>query len=242
MERYFVFLRPLGLRLGSGSDAGSSADAGGDASADSGPDAQTCEPGVDSDGDGLSDCEEQDDGDPWTSAQVFNGVHVRWANQCDTTGNCNQNDTRSKASACMQRTIEEEKDQYAGWDWTNPPDDICNAGYGFAPNWSNCDNTWQAEWSGYIRFAEAGTHCFAITGSTAEGCASLFFDQEEQALQTGQAARCFERAEGVYPILWHYTMDNGSSSSLHLLYCFDPNAPCTPSAALPSRLLRPQWP
>jgi hypothetical protein len=190
------------------------------------------------DGDGLDDCVEANDGDPWTDPDIFNGMRVRQRNQCSASGNCNENNTRAKVTSCMSGSIQQTLDQYAGWDWNNPPDDICSSGYGFRPNWTQCDSTWQAEWSGVINLAQAGNHCFNITGSTNEGCGSLFFDTATNGIQTGAPTQCFDVAAGVYPILWHYTMDNGSSSSMHVNYCFGGASTCTPSTAIPASMLR----
>ena len=52
---------------------------------------------------------------------------------------------------------------------------------------------------------------------------------------------CFTRAAGVYPIRWHYTMDDGSfigganTSSMHINYCA---GTCTPAVAIPASMLR----
>jgi hypothetical protein len=216
--------------------AGAVADAGPAPVDGGGPDASTC--GADQDGDGLSDCEEQNDGDPWTDPAIFNGAWVRLADQCSALGACTENDTRAEVEACMQRPLREELAQHAGWDWNDAPDDVCAAAYGFAPNFSVCANTWQAQWRASVQLA-AGAHCFEIAGSAAEGCAALYFDAESAPVQTGQGALCYERAAGAYPLLWHYTMDNGSASALHLRYCAAASgARCTPSAALPARMLR----
>jgi hypothetical protein len=142
----------------------------------------------------------------------------------------------------MSGSIQEEKDQCRGWDWNDVGDSICTTGYGFTPNWTVCDSSWQAEWKGFINLTSSGQHCFMITGGTSEGCASLFFNTETNGVQTAAGARCYNMSAGVYPILWHYTMDNGSTSSMHLMYCFGGGSTCTPSATLPASMLRPTYP
>jgi hypothetical protein len=201
--------------------------------------------GADSDGDGLQDCDEDSDADPWTDRAVFNGMHVRQSDQCSGSASCSNNDTRAKIDACMTANpIREEKDQYAGWDFSNQPDNLCSAGYGFRPNWTVCDIRWQAEWRGFVNFTGAGNHCFAIIGNTDEQCGALLFNTETAALQTGQAAKCFDVAAGVYPIRWHYTMDNtvANNSSMRVAYCFGGAGSCVPANALPSRMLRTTYP
>jgi len=203
---------------------------------------QCCTSSTNTDGDCMTDCIEQQDGDSWTDPNVFNGMQVRRTNQCSTVGSCNENDTLNEVNQCVtQQGVDETKNQCAGWDWSNPPDDICNSGYGFTPNWSGCDSSWAADWRGFINLT-AGNHCFRITGSTGEGCASLFFNTQTTGIQTGAAAQCFNVAAGVYPIRWHYTMDNGSSSSMHVMYCAGGGSTCTPNVVLPARMLRPTYP
>jgi hypothetical protein len=199
----------------------------------------------DGDGDSMTDCDETNDGNAWTDPAIFNGFRVERGNQCSAVGNCNENNTLQKVNACMQGNVSEEKNQYAGWDWQDPPDNICDPGYGFAPNWSNCDSSWAARWNGCIHFATAGPHCFQIAGGTAEGCAALYFNGNSgnADAQSGTAVKCFTVAAGNYPILLHYTMDNGSVSSMHVLYCdAQGGLPCTPSIAIPSRMLRTSCP
>jgi hypothetical protein len=136
-------------------------------------------------------------------------------------------------------SVDETKDQYSGWDWNDPPDNICDLGYGFQPNWSNCDSSWAADWQGCVHLSGSGPHCFQITGAADEACASLFFNGATTAdVQSGGVVKCLNVGEGNYPIRWHYSMDNGSASSMHVRYCGGTGSTCTPTLALPSRMLR----
>jgi hypothetical protein len=176
---------------------------------------------------------------------VFNGLDVQRGNQCSDVGNCSENDTYTKVNACMQGNIAEERNQYSGWDWNNAADDICDADYHFAPNWAGCDTTWAARWSGCVHFDTAGPHCFEINGSNVEGCAALYFNGNtgNADVQTGNTVKCFNVAAGNYPLMFHYTMDNGSASSMHVRYCDAKGAgTCTPTQALPSKMLRTSCP
>jgi hypothetical protein len=200
---------------------------------------------ADADGDGMTDCDEANDGSAWTDPTIFNGFRVEHGNQCSAGGSCAENDMLQEVTACMQGNVVEEKNQYGGWDWENPPDDICDAGYGFAPRWNSCDFSWAARWSGCIHFETGGPHCFQIVGGTAEGCAALYFNGNSGSadVQSGTPVKCFNVAAADYPILLHYTMDNGSSSSMHVRYCDAlGDATCTPSTAVPSRMLRTSCP
>jgi hypothetical protein len=187
----------------------------------------------------LTDCAETADGDVWTDPAIFNGMRVRRANQCTTTASCAENDTLAEVNTCMA-TVLETKDQYSGWDWDNPPDDICSAAYGFQPPWSVCDTTWAADWQGCVQLTGSGPHCFEIFGGTQEGCAALYFDGNTGTAntQSGKPAVCFDVPAGNYPIRWHYTMDNGSSSSMHVRYCNGAGTTCVPTTAIPSSMLR----
>lgn len=222
---------PMGSGGASGGGAGASGAAGGGGSG--------C---PDTDGDNATDCVEDADGDEWTDKAIFNGLHVSRGNQCSSVGDCRENDTFAEVQSCMQGNVDEEKDQYSGWDWQgNPPDDIQSSEYGFLPNWSGSDTTWSAEWEGCIHLTTAGPHCFQIEGGTSEGCAALYFNGNTDAAdcQSGTGPKCFTVPAGNYPILFHYTMDNGSSSSMHVQYCDAGGAAtCTPSAAIPAKLLR----
>jgi hypothetical protein len=205
---------------------------------------QCCTSATNTDGDCMTDCQEQQDGDSWTDPNVFNGMHVRRKNQCSLLLlSCNGNDSISEVNSCMSGQISEEKNQCAGWDWSNPPDDICNSSYGFTPAWSGCDSSWQADWQGFINLTQAGQHCFRVTGSNSLGCASLFFNNDNSPAQNGsQNTRCFNVAAGVYPIRWHYTMAILSGSSMHVQYCFGGGSTCTPNTVLPARMLRAVYP
>jgi hypothetical protein len=141
----------------------------------------------------------------------------------------------------MQNNVDEELNQHAGWDWNDSPDNICDSDYGFSPNWDHCDQSWAARWSGCVHFDTAGPHCFQIAGDTDEGCAALYFNENtgNADAQTGTAVKCFSVAAGNYPLMFHYTMDLASHSSMHVRYCdAQGGATCTPSVAIPSRMLR----
>lgn len=200
---------------------------------------------ADDDGDGITNCDETADGSGWTDPAIFNGLRVQLGNQCSASGNCDENDTLQKVNACMQGNVDEEKNQYAGWDWNDSDDNVCSASYGFRPNWTNCDSTWAARWNGCVHFDTAGPHCFQITGGTGQGCAALYFNGNSgnADAQSGTAVKCFDVAAGNYPLMFHYTMDDGSSTGMHVRYCDAAGGTtCTPTAAIPSRMLRPTCP
>jgi hypothetical protein len=183
------------------------------------------------------------DGDPWTDPAIFNGMQVRWAQQCDASPNCAEVDTLAEVTACIaSNPTKEQKNQYSGWDWTDPADSICSAGYNFQPNWSLCGDSdairWSADWQGYINLTQTGNHCFSVTGSNNEGCASIFFNMETSGATHVSGPKCYNVPAGAYPIRWFYTMDNGSNSDMHINYCFGGSAMCVPSVVIPATMLR----
>lgn len=194
------------------------------------------------DGDALSDCREDNDGNAVTDRRVFNGMDVRTKEQCSSVGSCAENDTYTEVLSCMVGAPAQELNQWSGWDWNNPPDNRCDPGYAFLPNWTSCSSTWQADWKGFIHFPSSGKQCFNITGGNSEGCAALYFNGNAGTAdtQTGGTTKCFDVPAGAYPIEWHYTMDNGSSSSMHVNYCFGGASTCDPTVAVPYQMLTTQ--
>jgi len=227
---------------GRGGTAGTGGAAGTSGTAGTGGSGGGC---PDGDGDSITDCDETGDGDSWTDPAIFNGMHVRLADQCSGAGECNENDTLNEVTQCMNPIIEE-RNQYSGWDWDNPPDNVCDSEYAFRPNWSNgsCRSGWAADWQGCIHLEGAGPHCFQIAGGSSQGCAALYFNGNTGTadIQTGAAAKCFNVGTGNYPIRWHYTMDQASSSSMHVRYCAGTGSNCAPSTAIPARMLRTSCP
>jgi hypothetical protein len=166
-------------------------------------------------------------------------MHVRWGDQCNINPSCSQTDTLAEANACMaSNPVEQQKDQYSGWDWNDPPDSICSTGYNFQPNWTVCSSTWQADWQGYINLTQGGNHCFDVLGGNNEACASIFFDTQTTGVTHASGPMCYMAPAGAYPIRWYYQMDNGSGSDMHIAYCFGGAGTCTPSVAIPATMLR----
>jgi len=198
-----------------------------------------CVPGADADGDNMDDCDEDGDGDPWTHRNIFNGMHAVQRNQFDGSPSCGEIDTLSELnSEASNGSIQEQKDQYSGWSWGDADDDICHADYGFAPNWSNCDSTWQVEWTGFIDLKVDGYHCFSITGGTDENCTAFTIANAPAPLMLGET-QCYYFDAGAYPIRWFHAMDDGRSGvSMDIRYCEGGNSQCTPSATIPATKLR----
>jgi hypothetical protein len=219
-----------GGAAGSGGSAGSTGSGG-------------CSAGTNTDGDGMDDCTEAGDGDPWTDPAIFNGMHVRWAEQCNGAPSCPDIDTLAEVDACVASVpMVEQMDQYSGWDWTNPDDSICTPGYNFQPPWTQCSDSnairWQADWQGYINLTQSGQHCFAAVGASDQSCTAIYFNTETMGITDLSGYVCFDVPAGAYPIRWHYEMDNGSDSNMHVSYCFGGATPCALGLPILASMLR----
>jgi hypothetical protein len=208
---------------------------------------------VDTDGDSLGDCDEEDDGDDFTDPAIFNGVRVETRSQSDNDPACSMFDTLGEVFDAISGGADETLDQYAGWDFDDTDDNRTNPGYGFQPPFTDGDSSWQIDAVGHIQLA-AGRHCFEVAGETDESCGTLFvattpsdqfggWDAEDSGTtataQHGGGVSCLDLEAGVYPIRWHYEMDNGRGpQAMHLRHCHDESADCTPTDAIPSRILR----
>jgi hypothetical protein len=197
--------------------------------------------GVDTDFDGMDDCAEDADGDPFTDKNVFNGVSARLSDACSSILNdCafNRINTLSKVNSCVNATAAlETRNQFSGWDFTTTEDQSCNPGYGFQPTWTVCRNRFAVDAHATMNVKTDGTYCFQIDGETAGQCGAFFFDGESTALQSGNAARCYTVTAGQHAVHWYYNVASGAGNRrFRLLYC--QGAGCTPTTTLPSSLLR----
>ena len=216
------------------------------------PEEEGCSPGADSDGDSLFDCAELGDDDPFTDPTVFNGVRVQTRNHSYTAPACFLMDTVGEVRGLLNGPPDQELDQYAGWDFDDMPDNRTHPGYGFLPPWTVPSLTWQIDAVGYVQL-EAGRHCFEIAGRVDQACGTLFiantkasefggWDSVQQGsaavAKHGAGAGCFDAPAGVYPIRWHYEMDDQHVQEFHLRYCHGGDGDCSPQQALPSGRLR----
>jgi hypothetical protein len=214
----------------------------------------------DSDGDGLTNCTEIDDNDPFTDPDQFNGAHVVHYPLCTTRGfsavNCSDYDSLGEVNDCVNKTPRQALDQRAGWDFQDPsgsPNAINNVGFGFLPNWSGTNNSFQLDAQAFINVAQTGRHCFRVNGGNGGSCGSLYLSttsadtfcgwssiSEETApvVQHGDAAVCLQLNAGVYPVRWHLDRNSGAQGDFHLDYCYGGTGNCSPVDAIPSRMLR----
>lgn len=196
--------------------------------------------GTDTDFDGLDDCTEDNDGDPWTDKTVFNGVSARLADSCNLLNACNLHliDTLSEVENCYSgKSALESRNQFSGWDFTTTGDQSCSASYGFQPTWTVCRSRFSVDARARINLPANDTYCFAVDGETANQCASFFFDAETAALQPGAGPRCYATTAGEHTVHWLYTVESSAGNRrFRVLFCR--GAGCTPTAVLPSSMLR----
>jgi RHS repeat-associated protein len=193
----------------------------------------------DQDGDGLSDCDEETDHDPWTDPAVVNGLHARSADHCHAAPTCAAIDSLAEVQACVaQASPREEHDVAGGWDWRSPASaDLCSPEYGFDPPWTDCGPDWQVDFEGFIKLDWSGQHCFSIAGDQQGACGSLFFNGATNGMTFASGVQCFDVQAGVYPIHWFYETSGAPKTSFSVNYCFAGTGTCTPQV-IPARLLR----
>jgi hypothetical protein len=196
--------------------------------------------GTDTDFDGLDDCAEDGDGDPWTDKSVFNGVSARLSDSCALLNDCSlvRIDSASQADSCVRsKSALETRNEFSGWDFTTADTQSCDSGYGFQPTWTTCRSRFAVEGRARVNIKTDDTYCFAIDGETQGQCASFFFDGESKALQPMQAARCYTITQGEHTLRYLYTVGSGAGNRrFRLLFC--QGSGCTPTAAVPSSMLR----
>jgi hypothetical protein len=241
-------LPPLGGDATGGDGGVSPGDDGGGAA-----DATACTPGADGDGDGLDDCDELGDGDPFTDPEVWNGLTAiigdrpEWTGSCDNLDDWAEMDSRFAASTRRMKVR-------AGWDFDTSADDYADPSYGFDPNWTESDSgRFSVRFTGLIRLAEAGPHCFSVDiGATGtdliggrNGCGQVWLNAGDGAgetsgwlAETGFSAEsnearigCVELPAGVYSfdiVFWYFNVLE--QAILHVRSCGSPD--CTISMML----------
>lgn len=197
-----------------------------------------CVAGADSDTDGMLDCDEQNDGDAWTDPLLLNGVVAERGNSCHAAPTCTGIDTQAKIDACFNPI--EENTLYSGWDFATNDRNACDAGFDFAPAWTGCGEDFGVHYSGVVRLAQNGVHCFRLSGSTNDQCGALYFARDTAPFLSNGGAGCYALPAGVYPIEWFYETTSDGTNELHVDYCFGGQTVCTPNTALPAEDLRPE--
>jgi hypothetical protein len=247
-----------------GGDAAAGGSGGGGAAVDVAPETATevrpidpcaaaSNPTLDTDGDGLPDCEEDGDGDPWTDRMIFNGLSVT-VRANGSTGSCGDlGDYNGMVSRFQQ--VNETKNMYAGWSFSTDQDRYYDPAFGFKPNWTTMvGGSFRIRYRGIINLTTAGQHCFKVdvgsTGGVApdscgqvyvnSGPGSTFLVQNGYQATAGHGQGCVNLPAGSYPfdIVFQY----GNANDHHALavsYCAGGAAACTPNTPLTQAKLRP---
>lgn len=224
-------------------------DAGASAEVDAGdvPDATPCEPGDDQDGDGLDDCAELDDADPFTDPTIFNGLHAIIGERPEVTGNCSALDDRAELDDRFDPPVDQ-LDVRAGWDFDTGADSYNDPTYGFSPNWASAmSGRFSVRYRGLIHLT-ADRHCFSIDiGATGtdiingrNGCGQVWVGPGTVALaETGFGAASVEAAVGCLDVaedgpvaidlvFWYFNIFE--QAKFHVRRCAGTG--CTPSAPI----------
>src|SRR5690606_10540814 len=201
-----------------------------------------CKP-RDTDGDSLSDCDEDTDGDDWTDKHVFNGARMRWADNCHENPTQADIDTVAEIEACLsQETIREEKNQYSGWNWSEPGSpNLCSPDYDFEPGWSVCGDAYQVDSRAVMRL-EPGWNCFLIEAEPSQefGGQLVAVVQGGELPASAHSIFCKEtETTEIFPIRWFYESVGGPHDLLDVKFCHNSAfEACVPTQPLPSRRLR----
>ncbi|HEY2901798.1 MAG TPA: lectin-like protein [Polyangia bacterium] len=245
------------LTVGTGGAGGTPIDAngaGGDAGVDAvDPCATAANPTLDTDGDGLPDCAEDGDGDPWTDRTVFNGFSVT-VKANGSSGTCADLADYNAMSGRFAAPTET-KSMYAGWSFDTDQDRYYDPSYGFKPNWSTTvGGSFRVRYRGVIDLKVAGQHCFKVdvgsTGAAApDSCGQVYLNASpgrtwlvENGVQAtaGAGQACVNLPAGQYPL--EIVFQYGSATDRHklsVLYCAGGANSCTPTAPLTQAMVRP---
>jgi len=215
---------------------------------DGGPDANlTCTPGADGDGDGLFDCDEIIDGDPYTDPNVFNGLTAMIGDRPEFVGSCNNLDDHVEMVSHFASSTRV-MDVYAGWEFDTSADAYSDPSYGFQPMWAMAaaSERFSLRLAGRIRLASAGTHCFSVdigaTGTdiftSRNACGQVYLNAGDGAAlaETGLDAAsvdartgCVALAAGDYDfdiVFWYFNVFE--QAKLQVRHCTSASGPCTP--------------
>jgi RHS repeat-associated protein len=199
-----------------------------------GADCPDCVVGADTDADGIDDCTERSDDDPWTDAWVFNGVNAERGDSCHGSPTCGAIDTQAEIIACF--VPEESNHLTSGWDFATTDTDVCEPGFDYTPSWDGCGEDFAARYSATMRLEQSGFYCFAVNGGTTSQCGALFV--ENTSTVSGGSPICLELAGGFYPIEWFYETTSSGTNELHIDFCFGDTTTCTPTSSIPPEILR----
>lgn len=212
-----------------------------------------CSGTIDSDGDGLTDCFELENGaDP----NVYNGLKVS-IDGFAGDGSCNKMDDYAEMESRYQ-SPREVKVMRAGWEFNSKNHTYTTSTYSWDPEWSSSGKrTWKVRFEGLFRAPSSGRYCFDVTNGSSGGgiiggwnsCAQIWVDQQrmsEAGFNASDHAQpgCIDLSSGEsyrLDLVGRYHNANvGRPFIYSARYCSsDTGANCSPDKQLPLELLTP---
>jgi len=237
-----------------GGDGGGDSGAAGDGGPDAAPDAAACQPG-DRDGDGVTDCAEAADGDPFTDPVVFNGLLAVIGDRPEVTGSCSNLTDYDEMNGHFQGATR--MNVRAGWEFDTDADAYNDPSYGFSPNWGSAPSErFSVRFTGRVNLRQGGMHCFSIDiGATGTGivsgknmCAQVYVSSSSgmrRLIESGYQAEsatanvaCLMLPAGDYPfdiVFWYFNIFE--RAKLAVRWCAGGSSMCTPSQPLTTAML-----
>ncbi len=181
----------------------------------------------DSDGDGISDCVEENDGNDWTDPNEFNGVRVSLAELCHPDqGLLHQDvDTLEEVDDCLDNASEvEQGNSPGGSQWPAiAGHDICSFEYGLGIQWAECRTRGQIHVEGVVRIDQEGTQCFQVVdGSTANGpntAVGVLFIDDSAGITALDGAVCQNLSVGIHRVHWFYEFSGRPTHGFRAATC-----------------------
>jgi hypothetical protein len=229
-------------------------DRDGGADGDGGADAGSCTPGADGDGDGLFDCDEIIDGDPFTDPDVFNGLTAMIGDRPEWSGSCSNLDDHAEMVSHFASATHV-MDVTAGWEFDTGADAYSDPSYGFQPNWAEpaANERFSLRFAGRIHLAEAGNQCFSVdigaTGTdlftSRNACGQVYLNAGDGSAlaETGLDATsvdakvgCLNLPAGDYDfdvVFWYFNVFE--QAKLQVRRCTSASGPCTPDQPLAAK-------
>lgn len=212
-----------------------------------------CSGSVDSDGDGLTDCFELENG---SDPNTYNGLKVT-IDSFAGDGSCNAMDDYAEMESRYE-SPREVKVMRAGWEFNSKNHTYTSSTYTWDPSWSRSGKrTWKVRFEGSFRAPASGRYCFDVTnGSNGGGivngwnsCAQIWIDQQRMS-EAGYNASdhaqpgCIDLVSGqsykIDLVGRYHNANVGRPFVYSARYCSDANgADCQPNAILPLELVTP---
>lgn len=212
-----------------------------------------CASSVDTDGDGLTDCFELENG---SDPAVYNGLEVT-IDSFSGNGSCNAMDSYAEMESRYQ-SPREVRTMRSGWEFNSKNHTYTSSTYSWDPDWTRSGKrTWKVRFAGEFRAPTSGRYCFSVTNGSGGGgiiggwnsCAQVWVSGQRMS-EAGYSASnhaqagCIDLESGAttpIDLVGRYHNANvGRPFIYSVRYCSDETgSTCTPSSPLPLELLTP---